>query len=95
MPSVRLWFADCCLNSQFLRSAVDILALCEAQTGATARSKFLLANILKEMGTFDEVDELLRGVEADLGQIGREVTANTLTEEFMEQFVLYCHRWRL
>lgn len=70
--------------SVVLNSAINILAACEGQTGAAARSKSALSGVLKEIGEFDQASDLMQQVTKDLASMGKYIKDMELTEEFFE-----------
>jgi hypothetical protein len=76
----------------FFASAVDTLLLCEGQSGAVARSKFALADVLKELGEFDAADKILSEVQDTLSTFAGPLDVRALSNEHFERYVLFCHR---
>lgn len=71
---------------------MDILQSCEAQEGAVLRSKFVLANTLKENGDFDEADQMFQEVSEGLEHLGEPAKVADLREGELDRYVLFCHR---
>lgn len=76
----------------FFKSAINILKDCESQVGAVARSYFSLALTLEENGLFDEMEEAKIQLHILLESIKGLVNKDDLTEDFFQQFVLFCHQ---
>jgi hypothetical protein len=75
-----------------LEDAIAILSSCEAQQGAAARSKLLLADVLRRAGDSERSGKLRAEVFADLKECGHKPDDKQFDAEYMEQFVLLYHR---
>ena len=71
---------------------MTILNPTEAHTGAKLRTAYVLADVLNELGEFDEAAQLRAEVEQQLPEIDQDLEGVVVDESFFDRFVLYCHR---
>lgn len=90
--SVRISRLNKLIFRVFFKSAINILKDCESQAGAVARSYFSLALTLEESGLFDEMEEAKVQLHICLKGVKGLVNNKDLTEDFFQQFVLFCHQ---
>jgi hypothetical protein len=78
--------------SESFKTAIRILNDCESQDVAVLRSKFALSKAFNEIGAFDEAKHLMQDITKALAALDNSINESDLTEDYFEQFVLYCHR---